>query len=104
MKLEFLEPEFLRIVSNDAWMSVSDTILNPRVSGLRFMCPTCYGKDPSSAHYITCWRPDVPSHLAPRRGRWEFIGKYLHDLTLSAPVPCLTCRAIFIIEDGEVKE
>jgi hypothetical protein len=101
MKLEELEPEFLRLVSKDAWMAISDTILSSRVSGIRFRCPSCTQFE--TPHYIICWRPDVSPQLSPNRGRWEFSGKFLHDLTFSGPISCEVCKTNFFVDSGEVK-
>jgi hypothetical protein len=97
MRMQDLEPEFLRLVSKDAWMAISDTILSPRVSGLRFRCPSC-------SFLIILWRPHVSPKAFPSLGRYEFSGKFLHDLTLSSTVVCKSCSTIFHVDKGDVNE
>jgi hypothetical protein len=104
MKIEELEPEFIRLVSKDAWMCISDTILSDKVSGIKFKCPRCFKESGTlqGVHYITLWRPHVSPKAFSNRDRYEFSGKYIHFLTLSAPVHHNKCGSTFIVEGGEI--
>ena len=105
MKLQELEPELLRLVSKDAWMAISDTILSDKVSGIRFRCPHCFDQLGSldKVNFIYCWKPHVSPKAFPSLGRYEFTGKFIHDFTFSGPISCKTCHSIFFIEKGIIR-
>lgn len=105
MKLADLDPRFIRRIDDTLFDFVEEI---DQADGLLFLCPACFGANggPRGTHSIICWRPRVPLTTSPKRGRWEFEGSGLEDLTLVAGSSSVLltggCRAHFFIRNGEV--
>lgn len=108
MKLTDLQPEFIKLESEDTWRTVSST-LAADADGLMFLCPKCFVETngPIGCHRVICWKPHVPLTIHPRPGRWQFEGKSFYDLSLKASSSSILllggCGAHFFIEAGEIR-
>ena len=106
MKLEDLEPRWLKITLPDRFMEV-DSIAE--ADGIQFFCPKCFEANggPVGTHMVICWRPRVPSGQKPGPGRWELHGSGYGDLTLIAGSSSVLltsgCRAHFYIRNGTIE-
>ena len=105
MRLEDLEPQFLRWKSPSAFQHV-DSI--EEADGIFFLCPKCFVANGGmiGTHGVMCWRPHVPQDTSPKPGRWEFSGTGYADLTLVAGSSSVLltsgCRAHFFVRAGEI--
>lgn len=83
MKLTELEPQFLKRQTDSDGREVHRHVdsIN-EADGIIFLCPKCVTE--RGGHHIICWRPQVPAHVNPRPGRWEFTGTGYSDLSLVA--------------------
>jgi len=93
--------------SEHEWQVPTENIAE--ADGVAFMCPKCFLANGGSVgtHWVLCWRPRVPADVAPKPGRWEFVGTMLDDLTLTAGSSSILlsgpgCGAHFWIERGAV--
>lgn len=108
MKLRDLEPQFLKIVSENSWRS--DAAMGD-CDGLFFLCPVCFraNNGPVGTHGIICWKPHVPQTFHPTPGRWDMRGTGIDDLTLFAGSSSIHltgpgCGAHFHIANGDISE
>jgi hypothetical protein len=108
MKLVDLEPEFIKLESEDTWRCIRSTLVSD-ADGIIFKCPKCFIKNNGSigTHSVICWRPQVPLTIHPKPGRWEFVGHSFCDLSLKASSNSVllfgSCRAHFFIENGMIR-
>lgn len=78
--------------------------------GVMFLCPKCFVENGSSnagTHQVLCWQPHVPPDIAPKPGRWKFVGTGYADLTLVAGSSSILltagCRAHFFVRNGRIE-
>ena len=108
MKLRNLEPQFLKIVSENSWRRDSTM---EECDGIIFLCPVCFRNNHGNVgtHSIICWKPHVPQTFYPVPGRWNMRGYGIDDLTLFASSSSIWlmgpgCGAHFHISNGEIPE
>jgi hypothetical protein len=108
MRLKELEPQFLKITSEDHWICEGVSLVES--DGLLLLCPVCFKTNGGKrgTHCIICWKPHVPLTQSPGPGRWNFIGASLDDVTLQAGsssvfLTAAPCRAHFFIRNGEIQ-
>lgn len=108
MKLIDLEPEFIKLESEDTWRTISSTLVAD-ADGIIFKCPKCFvkNKGPVGTHSVICWKPSVPLTIHPKPGRWEFVGHSFYDLSLKASSSSVLllggCGAYFFVESGMIR-
>jgi len=101
VKLVDLEPQLVRLNDpEDKHSLFGDASQLADAHGLMFFCPRCVA---TKAHYVLCWRPEVPLHHAPGPGRWTLGGTGLADLTLSPSVVVNACGAHFFVRNGAIE-
>jgi hypothetical protein len=104
VKLTDLEPEFIKLESEEAWRCISSTLVVDS-DGILFKCPKCFTTN--NTHIVICWRTHVPLTIHPKPGRWEFVGHSFYDLSLKANSSSILllsgCRAHFFVEHGEIR-
>lgn len=106
MTLFDLEPQFIKISSNDTYQHV-DTITE--ADGIFFLCPKCFeaNKGNVGTHGVICWMPHVPQTREPKPGRWSLVGSGYSDLTLVAGSSSVAlgggCNAHFFVTKGEIQ-
>lgn len=105
MRLDELDPQFLRRESADSFWYVDDLAA---ADGIMFLCPKCYVVNGGAigTHSVICWRPRVPQDTSPTPGRWEFEGTGYGDLTLVAGSSSVLlrsgCMAHFFVRAGAI--
>ncbi len=105
MRLVDLEPELLKFLNPNSHEYIDKF---SEADGVMFLCPKCFeaNKGSRGTHYVLCWRPTVPLDVNPKRGRWEFEGTGLDNLTLKAGSSSVLltagCKAHFFITNGEI--
>jgi hypothetical protein len=107
MRLVDLEPEFIKLESEETWRTISSTLVVD-ADGIIFKCPKCVsGAFARRVHSVICWKLHVPLTIHPKPGRWEFVGHSFYDLSLRASSSSVfllgDCGAHFFIEQGEIK-
>lgn len=76
--------------------------------GVQMLCPKCFADNHGDigTHSVICWRPRVPPDVAPKPGRWEFVGMGIDDLTLVAGSSSVKitggCNAHFLVQSGSI--
>jgi hypothetical protein len=110
MKLTELEPEFLKLESEDTWRTISSTLVAD-ADGIIFKCPKCFieNNGPVGTHSVICWKLHVPLTIHPKPGRWNLIGYSFYDLSIradstnSSSIRLGGCGAHFFVEAGEIR-
>ncbi len=132
LRLLDLKPEFIRYEERvETWARVlgdpatwksgdpTEQVTGPRgylvmcsfeeADGVMFLCPKCLAAQPDGigVHSCICWCPRVPPHVAPKPGRWEFVGTGFDDLSLVAGSSSVAlqggCAAHFFVEHGSIR-
>jgi hypothetical protein len=106
LKLQDLEPRFLKIVDESRRRYIEDI---SEADGLIFLCPKCFAENGGrvGTHSIICWRPHVSQDALPKPGRWDMRGSGFFDLSLVAGSSSIAlmggCNAHFFIENGLIR-
>ena len=102
-------PELIKLEPDGHGWRVDATWAN--CDGMWFLCPKCFiahGRSAIGTHHFVCWKPHVAESVSPSPGRWNLVGKGLHDVSLvngSSSVQLLGgCRAHFHIRNGRVED
>lgn len=99
MRLERLEPEFVKITGrNPTVYTVVESLAE--AEGIQFLCPKCFilNKGNVGTHLVLCWfEGKVPDDETPGPGRWTPSGTGFHDLTF---VPGVKHHAVSVKLDS----